>query len=45
MINMFTDLRMLTRISSIATFFEIRERRYVGGNLVVHARRRRDVPR
>jgi spermidine synthase len=39
--NMFTDIRMLSRINSIATFFEIRERRYVGGNLIVHARRRR----
>ena len=40
-INMFADVRMLTRINRLATFFEIRERRYVGGNLVVHARRRR----
>jgi spermidine synthase len=40
-INMFADVRMLSRINRIATFFEIRERRYVGGNLVVHARRRR----
>jgi spermidine synthase len=40
-INMFADLRMLSRINRIAAFFEIRERRYVGGNLVIHARRRR----
>jgi len=40
-LNMFTDIRMLSRIDRIATFFEIRERRYVGGNLVIHARRRR----
>jgi spermidine synthase len=40
-VNMFADLRMLSRIDRIATFFEVRERRYVGGNLVVHARRRR----
>ncbi len=40
-INMFADLRMLTRVNRIAAFFEIRERRYVGGNLVIHARRRR----
>ncbi|MBV9324283.1 MAG: hypothetical protein JO352_10900 [Chloroflexi bacterium] len=40
-INMFADIRMLRRVNCIATFFEIRERRYVGGNLVVHARRRR----
>jgi spermidine synthase len=40
-INMFTDVRMLLRINRLARFFEVRERRYVGGNLVVHARRRR----
>jgi spermidine synthase len=40
-VNMFADLRQLSRITRIASFFEIRERRYVGGNLVVHARRRR----
>ncbi len=40
-INMFADVRMLRRITRIATFFEIRERRFVGGNLIVHARRRR----
>lgn len=40
-VNMFADLRMLSRIGHIAKFFEIRERRYVGGNLIVHARRRR----
>jgi spermidine synthase len=40
-VNMFAEVRMLARIARIATIFEIRERRYVGGNLIVHARRRR----
>lgn len=40
-INLFTDIRMLSRIARIATFFEIREQRGVGGNVVVHAQRRR----
>jgi spermidine synthase len=40
-INMFADIRMLTRINRVATLFDIRERRNVGGNIVIHARRRR----
>jgi spermidine synthase len=40
-INMFTDIRMLSRIARIQLHFEIREQRAVGGNLVVHAQRRR----
>lgn len=39
--NQFTDIRMLIRLSRIAALFEIREKRAVGGNLIVHARRRR----
>jgi spermidine synthase len=39
-INLFSDIRMFTRVSRIATFFEIREQRGVGGNLVIHAQRR-----
>jgi len=39
-VNLFTDIRMLSRIARIATFFEIREKRSVGGNIVVQARRR-----
>jgi spermidine synthase len=40
-INLFTDIRVLTRVARIATFFDIRDQRGVGGNLVVHAQRRR----
>jgi spermidine synthase len=40
-INMFTDLRVFTRVARIAAQFEIREQRAVGGNLIVHAQRRR----
>jgi spermidine synthase len=40
-INLFTDIRMLSRVARIATFFDIREQRGVGGNMVVHAQRRR----
>jgi spermidine synthase len=40
-VNLFSDLRAPERIQRIATFFEIREQVWVGGNLVVHARRRR----
>jgi spermidine synthase len=40
-INLFTDIRMLNRVARIAMFFEIREQRGVGGNLVIHAQRRR----
>lgn len=40
-INIFADIRMLHRIARIGDIFEIRERRQVGGNIVIHARRRR----
>jgi spermidine synthase len=40
-INLFTDIRMLHRVGRIALFFDIRDQRGVGGNLVVHAQRRR----
>lgn len=40
-INMFADVPSVSRVPRVAMFFELRERRYVGGNLVVHARRRR----
>ena len=40
-VNMFTDIHVFTRVARIASIFEIREQRGVGGNLVVHARRKR----
>ena len=40
-VNMFADVRMLGRIARIASIFEIRDQRHIGGNIVVHARRRR----
>jgi spermidine synthase len=40
-LNMFTDIHMFTRVARIADIFEIREQRAVGGNLVIHARRKR----
>lgn len=40
-INLFKDSRHPARIERIASFFDIREQVTVGGNLVVHARRRR----
>lgn len=40
-VNMFADVRMLGRIARIGSIFDIRERRPVGGNIVVHARRKR----
>jgi spermidine synthase len=40
-VNLFRDYRAPERIQRIATFFEIREEVGVGGNVVVHARRRR----
>ena len=40
-INMFLDLRAPDRRQRIATFFDIRDERIVGGNVVVHARRRK----
>ena len=39
-VNLFTDIRLLSRIARIGNFFEIREKRSVGGNIVVQARRR-----
>jgi spermidine synthase len=40
-INLFADVRMLARINRVEAVFELRERRQVGGNIVLHARRRR----
>lgn len=40
-INMFADIRMLGRIARVAAIFELRDRRQVGGNIVLHARRKR----
>jgi hypothetical protein len=40
-VNMFADVRMLHRVGRLAAIFEIREQRNVGGNIVVHARRKR----
>jgi spermidine synthase len=40
-VNMFRDQRAPDRVERIAAFFDIRERVGVGGNVVVHARRRR----
>jgi spermidine synthase len=40
-VNLFTDVRMLARVARIATVFDIRQQHGVGGNLVVHAQRRR----
>ncbi len=40
-VNLFTDIRVLNRIARVATFFEIRDKLPVGGNLVIHARKRR----
>jgi spermidine synthase len=40
-INMFTDFRELQRIQRIAALFDIRDRITVGGNTIVHARRRK----
>jgi len=40
-INLFADIRQLHRIARISTIFEIRERRNIGGNIVIHARRKR----
>jgi hypothetical protein len=37
---MFRDFREPERCQRIATFFDIRDERIVGGNVVVHARRR-----
>ena len=39
-INVFRDRRQVDRIQRIAAFFEIRSQLQVGGNLIIHARRR-----
>jgi spermidine synthase len=39
-INLFSDLRLIGRLARIEAFFEIRQQIGVGGNVVVHARRR-----
>ena len=39
-INLFGDRRTADRIARIAAIFEILEQRWVGGNVIVHARRR-----
>jgi spermidine synthase len=40
-INLFSDLRLIGRLRRIEAVFEIRDQIGVGGNVVVHARRRR----
>ena len=39
-INLFSDLRIFDRLNRIAMFFDIRNQVGVGGNVIVHARRR-----
>lgn len=39
-VNVFSDLRIFTRLARISAFFDIREQRGVGGNVIIHARRR-----
>ena len=39
-INLFRDRRQVDRINRIAAFFDIRDQVLVGGNVIVHARRR-----
>ena len=39
-INLFSDLRMFERVARISAFFEVREQQGVGGNVILHARRR-----
>jgi spermidine synthase len=39
-INLFSDRRLVDRVARIAIFFDIRQQVGVGGNVVVHARRR-----
>jgi spermidine synthase len=39
-VNMFSDHRALYRVERIAAFFEIRRQVAVGGNVIIHARRR-----
>ena len=40
-INLFRDRRQVDRINRIAAFFDIRGQVLIGGNVIVHARRRR----
>ncbi|HEY0582591.1 MAG TPA: hypothetical protein VGE94_10440 [Chloroflexota bacterium] len=40
-VNMFKDHREAQRVDRIAAYFDLRDRLTVGGNVVVHARRRR----
>jgi spermidine synthase len=40
-INMFCDKRELDRVNRVTAFFDVRARVIVGGNVVIHARRRR----
>jgi spermidine synthase len=42
-VNLFRDTRESLRIERIAAFFDIRERVAVGGNIVVHAVKRRNI--
>lgn len=39
-INLFSDLRMFDRVARISALFDVRDQKGVGGNMVVHARRR-----
>ena len=39
-INLFSDRRTAERVARIATVFDVRDQRWVGGNVIVHARRR-----
>jgi spermidine synthase len=39
-VNLFSDIHAFGRVARISAFFEIREQRGVGGNMIVHARRR-----
>jgi spermidine synthase len=39
-LNLFSDVRAFDRLARVAAFFEIRNQVGVGGNVVVHARRR-----
>lgn len=38
-INLFSDRRTADRVARIAELFDLRDRRWVGGNVIVHARR------
>jgi hypothetical protein len=39
-INLFSDMHVFVRVARISAFFEIRAQVGVGGNVIVHARRR-----